>query len=163
MPSSTALFSRGCVLWATPVPLNPFSSGATPTLATPPPLPFVFFGACRQLCAAPLHAAAYGARIQAGACEPRGNAPADAMCSKTAEDDAKEQGKAVEYTDGVMRVRLPAHAGASVCASACMRKRMRVLGVSREGERGFARARACVCEQCSSESKCTLTSDRIRF
>ncbi len=47
-----------------------------------------------------------------------GTAPADAACSKTAEDYAKQNGHAAAYADGVQRVRLPAHAGAAVRASA---------------------------------------------
>jgi hypothetical protein len=61
----------------------------------------------------------YGARYRAGACEPKGNAPADAACSETAEDVAKERGHAAAYADAVKRVRLPAHLQAHPCA--CVR------------------------------------------
>ena len=51
----------------------------------------------------------YGSRFWAGACEPKGHAPADAACSHTAEDVAKMNGKrkAAAYADAVQRVRQP--------------------------------------------------------
>jgi hypothetical protein len=56
-----------------------------------------------------------------------GTAPADAACSKTAEDYARQRGHAAAYADGVKRVRRPAHAGAAVHVGACVRKRARVV------------------------------------
>ncbi len=51
----------------------------------------------------------YGLRYWAGACGPKGHAPADAACSKTAEGYANERGNASAYADGVKRVRLTAY------------------------------------------------------
>ncbi len=50
---------------------------------------------------------AYGSRFRVGACEPRGNAPADAACSETAEDLSKKYGEleAAAYADAIQRVR----------------------------------------------------------
>ena len=58
----------------------------------------------------------YASRCWAGACEPRGNTLADAACRRTAEDVANARGYAAAYADAVKRVRLLAHAGATVCA-----------------------------------------------
>jgi hypothetical protein len=55
-----------------------------------------------------------------------GTAPADVPCRRTAEDWAKQYGKAAAYADAVKRVRRPAHATAAVRASARVRKRARV-------------------------------------
>jgi hypothetical protein len=73
-----------------------------------------------------------------GACEPKGSAPADAACSKTPEDAAKDRGKSAAYADGVKRVRLPAHPQAQPCA------RVASVGVCR------VRVRVCfVCVLCA--------------
>ncbi len=69
----------------------------------------------------------YSSRFGAGACEPKGHAPADAACSNTAEYGAKQYGHAAAYADAVQRVRLLAHPlGATGCvrashACACVR------------------------------------------
>ena len=60
-----------------------------------------------------------GSRFWAGACEPKGNAPADAACSYTAKDFAKDRDISAEYANAVKRVRLPAHAGATAGAMPC--------------------------------------------
>ena len=65
----------------------------------------------------------YGSRYRASR---RGTAPADAACSETAEDYAKQNGKAAAYADAVKRVRLPAHLQAQWHASAAC---VRVCGV----------------------------------
>ena len=87
----------------------------------------------------------YGSRHWAGACEPRGNAPADAARSNTAEDCAKRNGNAAAYADGVKQVRLQpagAPAGATVhawCVGLSVVCFVRVLCVL------CVCVRACVC------------------
>jgi hypothetical protein len=81
----------------------------------------------------------YGSRFRAGACEPKGRAPADAACSKTAEDAANDRGKSAAYAAGVKRVRLPAHPQAQPCVRARAR---RIRGGVSDASAGVFRVRA---------------------
>jgi hypothetical protein len=87
----------------------------------------------------------YGSRYRVGACEPKGNAPADTECRRTAEDFAKKLGKAEAHSDAVKRVRAAAHPQFQTCAlciecvRACVRVCVSLFACVR------ATVRVCVC------------------